>query len=187
MRQPNLKLNKYFLIIILSLILFSPAFAKAPKGFEVLMQKSGDLNLDGIPDYIVVYKSTNEEQKSTQEHPVKRKMLLILGRTDKSYQQAVVNENALYAYNYDLNFKDALSDIEVSNGKFTIVHYGGFTTRWSRSDTFEYVPAKKNWFLTQSSYDTFQATNPSETTKKTLTAKNFGNISFSKFNIYKVN
>jgi len=183
----TLKNYKIFLVFLIFLLGMPSAFAKAPKGFAVLMQKSGDLNLDGITDYITVYKSTTEEEKSTQEHPVKRKMLLILGRAGKSYKEAASNSNALYAYNYDLNFKDALTDIEISNGKFTIQHYGGFATRWSRSDTFEYVPAKKNWFLVHSTYDTFLAVDPMQHTEMTYLPKDFGTISFEKFNIYKMN
>jgi hypothetical protein len=38
-----------------------------PKGYQLLDSKSGDINQDGITDYIIICKSPNEDQKEMKD------------------------------------------------------------------------------------------------------------------------
>jgi hypothetical protein len=157
-----------------------------PSGWEELISRKADLNLDSLQDMIVVLNKKGEDSLSSSDHPVKRIFLILTGQKDKTYRRDVQNQNVVYHYNYDLNFKDALTDIRVARGLFYIDHYGGFAERWGRTSTFKYNSKAKNWFLTEDEYSTFQSTDPDNTQKeRILTQKNFGKVPVTKFDIYK--
>ena len=157
-----------------------------PKNYFVLQSAEGDLNIDGINDVVLVLAKNGEDSLSTMDHPIKRKFLLLVGSSDKTYELAFQNDNVVYYYNYDPNFKDAFTDVTVNKGSFIVNHYGGFSERWSRASTFSYNTTAKKWYLTKDENSTFEATDIDNTTKsKVLTEKNFGKISFEKFDVYK--
>lgn len=181
-----------FFILLLSQPIFSQTDLPieltgfVPKDYKAVQYVKGNLNLDDKEDVILVLGKKGEDSLSSSENPIKRKTLILLGKNDKTYSLVSQNENAVYYYNYDLNFKEALSDLTIKAGTFTIVHYGGFNTRWARSSTFKYDPKKKNWFLFKDEFSSFKSTEPEGTQKeKVLTQKNFGKIIFSDFDIYK--
>lgn len=157
-----------------------------PQGYEVLQQVKGNLNLDKIDDLIVVLKKKGEDTLSSVETPVKRKLLILTGTTGNKYKLAAQNENVVCYYGYDANFIDAFVDMNIDSGQFSISHYGGFATRWARTITFKYDEGKKNWFLFEDEFTTFEATDEEGTEKvETKTEKDFGKISFEKFDVYK--
>jgi len=157
-----------------------------PKGYSLVKYIKGNLNLDDKDDVILVFGKNGEDSLSSSENPLKRKTLILLGKDKKSYQLATQNENAVYYYNYDLNFKEALVEIATKDGTFSINHYGGFATRWGRSSVFKYDPKRKNWYLIKDEFSSFKSDAPEGSEKETiLTPKNFGKITFADFNIYK--
>jgi hypothetical protein len=157
-----------------------------PAGYEILYQSAGKLDLDHLPDKILVLKKNGEDSLSTQETPIKRKSLILLGQADGSFKLKAQNENLVYHYAYDLNFKEALVGIRIQEGQFSVDHYGGFADRWGRTTTFKYNSAENNWFVTEDEHSSFKATDPENTQKeKVYTEKDFGKIVFEKFDIYK--
>lgn len=190
-----MKKIKYVLIIftmLLSLPIFSQTDIPAelsgfiPQGYSVVSYSKGNLNLDKLDDVILVLAKKGEDSLCNSENPMKRKTLILLEKDKQSYMLASQNENAVYYYNYDLNFKEALVDVTIKDGTFSIGHYGGFTTRWGRSCVFKYDPKAKNWYLFKDEFSSFKSIDAEGSEKKTvLTPENFGKISFSDFNIYK--
>lgn len=180
------------LIVFCSLTVYSQdtnILKFVPEGYSILDFKKGNLNLDLIEDVILVLNKKGEDSISTFEKPVKRNLLILIGQPDKTYKLSYQNENAIYFYNFDPNFKDAFVGVRIENGHFTINHYGGFAKRWARSTTFEYNPSANNWFLFEDQYSTMDATNQEEPNKiisdRKLTKKDLRTIPFSEFNIYK--
>jgi len=160
-----------------------------PKDYAILEIKKGRLNLDSIDDAIIVLNKKGEDSISTSEKPVKRIFLILIGQSDKTFKLHSQNENAVYSYNYDPNFKDAFVGLSIEKGGFVIEHYGGFSKRWARTTAFAYHPSANNWFLLEDKYSTMDATNQEEPNKiietRKLTHKDFGEIPFSEFDIYK--
>lgn len=156
-----------------------------PEGYSILFQETCDLNLDSILDKILILNKIGEDSLSTNENPINREFLILLGQKNKSFKLEMKNSNLIYYYSYDLNFKDAFVNLIVKPGQFSINHYGGFAQRWGRSTTFKYNLSEKNLFLFEDCFYNFDATDPENTTKENiLTEKDFGRISFEKFNIY---
>lgn len=188
-----MKLKFIFVILFLLLNKFivsqhglpSEIMRFVPKGYSVVKYVKGNLNLDDKDDVILVLGKNDEDSLSNSENPLKRLTLILLGADKNSFTLHFQNENAVYYYNYDLNFKEALSDISIKSGTFSIAHYGGFATRWARTSSFKYNSKKKNWYLFKDEFSSFRADAAEGSEKENvLTPKNFGNISFKDFNIY---
>jgi len=159
-----------------------------PAGYSILEFKKGDLNIDDIEDAILVFNKNGEDSTSTIENPVKRNLLILIGQPDNTYMITSQNENAVYCYGFDANFKDAFVGITIEKGRFIIEHYGGFAKRWARTTTFEYKPLANTWLLIADEYSVMDATDQDEPNRviseRRLTNENFGEIPFGKFNIY---
>lgn len=159
-----------------------------PEGYSILEFKKGDLNFDSMEDAILVLNKNGEDSTSTIENPVKRNLLILIGQPNGTYMLAIQNENVVYYYGFDANFKDAFVGLRIEKGRFIIEHYGGFSKRWGRTTTFEFNPSANDWLLLEDEYSVIDATNQEEPNKviseTTLTNKNFGVIPFGKFNIY---
>lgn len=159
-----------------------------PAGYSILEFNKGDLNIDHIEDAILVLNKNGEDSTSTIENPVKRNLLILIGQSDSTYVLNSQNENAVYYYGFDANFKEAFVGLRIEKGRFVIEHYGGFAKRWGRTTTFEYNSSANNWFLLEDEYSVMDATDQDEPNKviseRKLTSKKFGAIMFGKFNIY---
>lgn len=156
-----------------------------PPGFTALSQYKGDLNLDPYPDLILVLHPEGEDSLSSPETPMKRRFLLLLGGPDSTYRLAVQNDNVIYHFNYDQNFRESLVDISVEKGRISIVHYGGFARRWGRTTTFTYNAAQKDWFLTKDEWGSFNSMTGADGKETVYTPKYFGEVPIRTFNIYR--
>jgi hypothetical protein len=165
-----------------------------PKGYKAIAQKSGDLNLDQLEDYILVLRKTSEETTSNynENKPDKRPVLILLGQNDGSFKLAYKNKNIAYCIDCGGVFGDPFDKIAIKNGYFSIEHriFGGH--HWEQIITFKFNKAKNNWFLYKSHYINY-VFNPSSDPKaqaliadvdELKTVKDFGEVSFQKFNIY---
>ena len=136
---------------------------------------------------ILVLNKNGEDSISTIEKPVKRKFLILIGQSNNTYKLVSQNENLIYFYGYDLNFKDAFVDVNIEKGRFTIDHYGGFAHRWGRSTAFEYYPPIGNWFLFDDEYSIMDASNTEEPNKliseQKINSDAYGKIQVDKFDL----
>lgn len=157
-----------------------------PAGYSFLGGEKGNLNLDGYADIVLVLKKDNEKETSdVVEHPEKRPLLILIGQADKTYKLAARNDNTVYCVDCGGVFGDPFDGLTITNGNFSINHYGGSAWRWTRVITYKYSPADKNWYLFRDGSDSYHTSNPNKSETKILTAKNFGKVSFEKFDIYK--
>jgi hypothetical protein len=157
-----------------------------PAGYSFLGGEKGNLNLDQYADIVLVLKKDNEKETSdVVEHPEKRPLLILLGQADKTYKMTARNDNTVYCVDCGGVFGDPFDGLTITNGNFSINHYGGSSWRWTRVITYKYSPADKNWYLFRDGSDSYHTSNPNKSETKILTAKNFGRVPFEKFDIYK--
>lgn len=157
-----------------------------PAGYSFLGGEKGDLNLDKYPDIVLVLKKDNEAETSdVSDNPERRPLLLFIGQADGSYKLAGRNDNSVYCVSCGGVFGDPFDSITITNGNFSINHYGGSSWRWTRIITYKYSPKDKNWFLFRDGSESFHTSEPDKVTTKISTAKNFGRVLFEKFDIYK--
>lgn len=157
-----------------------------PKDYEVLDLTKGDLNRDLYPDAIMIlYKKGEEKTSDVISHPEKRPLLVLTGKPDHTYKLASRSDNAVYCVDCGGQMGDPFTGVTIKNGYFSVEHYGGSGWRWTRIITFKYSPAEKTWFLYKDGGERFHAITHEEVKTKVMTVKDFGKISFEKFNIYK--
>ena len=157
-----------------------------PAGYQVILQKKGDLNLDGKSDALLILGPRNEAQRYEARTDVNadlppRLLLLLTGVAGNQYQLRVRSATATYRFGYCSNFRDSLDGIRLKRGKFTIDHYSGQITRTARTTTFTYHPATANWLLTEDEQAMFYSMNPEDQHISSLLKHR---VSLSKFNIY---
>ncbi|MBF4491571.1 hypothetical protein IR010_03390 [Flavobacterium sp. MR2016-29] len=165
-----------------------------PKGYEAIAQKSGDLNLDKLEDYILVLRKKTEEKTSNynDNKPDKRPVLLLLGQKNGSFKLAYKNENAAYCIDCGGVFGDPFDGISIKNGYFSIEHRISGGHHWEQIITFKFDKVKNNWFLYKHHFINYILNPSSDPNEEALipdvdklkTVKDFGEISFEKFNIY---
>lgn len=165
-----------------------------PKGYNVITQTKGDLNLDKIADYILVLRKVSEETTSNMDggKPDKRPLLILLGQSDQSYKLAYKNDKAVYCIDCGGVFGDPFTGISIKNGYFSIEHGISGGTHWEDITTFKYNKIKNNWYLYKDNYISYKFNDSQDEnadalildSEKLQTVKDFGEISFQKFNIY---
>ncbi len=157
-----------------------------PENFTAINTTSGDLNLDQIPDMIMVLKKNGEDTTSdVTEHPEKRPLLILIGQADSSYLLAARSDNAVYCIDCGGIMGDPFMDVVIKKGYFSVEHYGGSAWRWERTITFKFSQADNYWFLHKDGNKSFNANEPEKIETKIFTTKDFGKVPFDKFDIYK--
>jgi hypothetical protein len=157
-----------------------------PAGYVVLDAAQGDLNRDALPDWIVVLNKPDEAKISdVVNHPAKRPLLLFVGGAGGIYTLAARSDNAVYCVDCGGMMGDPFTGLTIKKGYFTVEHYGGSAQRWTRYVTFRYDPAARTWLLHRDGRERFDALDPEHGTTTATTAKDFGRVPFTRFDIYK--
>lgn len=168
-----------------------------PKDYSILSIQYGDLNLDKYADAIMVLRKDNEEEtsKSDEEKPAKRPLLILLGQKNGSYKLAYKSDNIIESIDSSGSFGDPFTGITIKNGYFYIGHGVAGGHHWEETTVFKYNKTKNNWFLYKI-HNTNYILNNSEGDNDNndafiadydnyKTAKDFGEIPFQKFNLYR--
>lgn len=165
-----------------------------PTGYSVINVSSGDANLDGLIDNILVLRKITEEATSNYADgkPDRRPLLLLLGQSDHSFKLAFRNDNAVYCIDCGGVFGDPFTGTTIKNGYFSIEHGIAGGQHWEQVITFKYDKLKNNWFLYKDHYVSYKLNESNDPNAEALvlevdkmkTSKDFGIISFEKFNIY---
>lgn len=165
-----------------------------PEGYAIMNISTGDANLDGLPDTIIVLRKKSEESTSNFEaqRPDKRPLLLLLGQPDKSLKLIAKNDNAVYCIDCGGLFGDPFTGTTIKNGYFSIEHGISGGRHYEHVTTFKYDKSKKDWFLYKDHYVSYKLNDGNDPNAealtvdedKTKTVKDFGSLSFEKFNIY---
>lgn len=165
-----------------------------PKGYEAIAIEKGNLNLDKFADCILVLRKKSEETTSdyNENKPDKRPLLLLLGQKEGNYKLAYKNDNAAYCIDCGGVFGDPFTGITIKNGYFSVEHGISGGHHWEQIITFKFNKAKNNWYLYKDHFINYIMNSGSDPDDEALiadndklkTVKDFGEISFQKFNIY---
>jgi hypothetical protein len=156
------------------------------KGYTAIDTCSGDLDLDSIPDMLLVLKKNGEEKTSEfPDAPSHRPLLLLTGKGDGTFNLAARNDNVVLCIDCGGAMGDAFMGLVIKKGFFSIEHYGGSNWRWSQTITFRYDAAAKHWFLHKDGHEDFEAGENEKKEVKILTKKDFGLVRFEDYNVYK--
>lgn len=157
-----------------------------PKGYDILRETIFDLNGDGIQDAILILKKIGEEETSdVRKFTEKRPLKILFGNASNTYSLSDENDKIVYCFDCGGIMGDPFVDVIAKEGMFTIQHYGGSAWRWSRNVSFKYDEKTEKWYLYEDARDSFHSTEPNKLTTKITNQKDFGNVAFGSFNIYK--
>ncbi len=165
-----------------------------PIGYSVIDTASGNLNLDSLNDMILVLRKDGEDSTSNfaNDKPDKRPLLILLGQPNNVYKVADRNDNAVYCIDCGGVFGDPFTGITIKNGYFSIEHAIAGGEHWEQVITFKFDKLKADWFLYKDHYISYKLNDSNDDNADALlkdvdkleTVKDFGIISFDKFNIY---
>lgn len=156
-----------------------------PDGFEIMDTCSGDLNLDGIMDYLILLRKVEEVAVAKATDSTIKRRLLILTGTGESYHLAGQSDNAVYCVNCGGMMGDPYQEMVIKKGYFSIEHCGGSSWRWTRTVTFKYSKEDSTWYLHKDGGESYHASDPDKVKTKVRTVKDFGKVPFTAFDIYK--
>lgn len=161
-------------------------FKFVPINYSILDSVSGDLNLDGISDYILVLKQNGEDTLSdVVNNPSKRPLLILIRDKNNQLQLTRRNDNTVYCVDCGGILGDPYTGITIKNGYFSIEHYGGSAWRWTRIITYKYLSQENEWLLHKDGYESFHTSDPENIDIQIKTRKDFGKVKFEDFDIYK--
>lgn len=157
-----------------------------PDNYSVLDTAIGDLNLDGINDYVIVLNKNGEDTLSNVvNNPERRPLLIILCNQNNELYLARRNDNTVYCIDCGGMMGDPFEGITIKDGYFSIEHYGGSAWRWTRIITYKYSKQDQEWYLYKDGSESFHATKPGKVESKIETTKDFGKVNFQNYDIYK--
>jgi hypothetical protein len=154
-----------------------------PAGYKILDTKTGDVNLDGRQDVLVVLERTNLKDYDLE---AKRPLLILTRAKDGVLKLVARNDNVALCKACGGVFGDPYQGIAIKNGFFSVEHYGGSAWRWTDIITFRYVPKSQRWYLWKYGGDSFHVSEPNKVKTRIKTQKDFGLISFEKFDPDKI-
>jgi hypothetical protein len=165
-----------------------------PTGYSVINISSGDANLDGLIDKILVLRKNTEQSTSNyvEGKPDKRPLLLLLGESKDTYKLIYRNDNVVYCIDCGGAFGDPFTGTTIKNGYFSIESGISGGQHWEQVITFKYDPLKNNWFLYKDHYVSYKMNDSNDVNAEALvkdidtlkTQKDFGVIPFETFNMY---
>lgn len=172
-------------------------FKFIPNGYQILDSVRGNLNNDSYDDYILVLKKYNEEQlsKTGNVEAIKRPLLILVGNSENKLVLKAQNDNSVLCISCSGAIHgDSFEGVKIKNGYFSVEHYTvGGNDKWSKIITYKFDSIKNNWFLHRYGMEFF-GWNPDQngeaiikTGETILTKKNFGEVLFENYDIYKNN
>ncbi len=157
-----------------------------PDNYAVLDTAAGDLNLDGIPDLILVLRKNGEDTLSDViDHPEKRPLLILLRDTDNELKLTRKNDNTVLCIDCGGVMGDPYMGITIKNGYFSVDHYGGSSWRWTRAITYKFSKQDNEWYLHKDGSESYHASVPDKIETIIKTTNDFGKVKFEEFDIYK--
>lgn len=99
---------------------------------EIIAEKMGDLDKDGIPEKVIVYNTTDSTEYGTVRE------IHILKQKDNNWTVWQKSRNAILKSEEGGMMGDPFEGIEIKNGILIINHWGGSSWKWSRSDKYRF-------------------------------------------------
>jgi len=168
-----------------------------PSGYSAINISSGDANSDGITDKILVLRKNTEETTSDDANnkPDKRPLLLLLGQSDGSFKLAIRNDNMVECIDCAGIYGAPFVGTAINSGYISIEHGIAGGQHWDETTTFKFDKTKKTWLLYEDHFISYKFNDSDDPDAEALikdvdnlkTIKDFGEVPFDKFDIYKAN
>lgn len=151
--------------------------------YTVVFSASGDADLDGFSDRMVVLKKKANDTTVTNEQ---RPLLLLLGQEDGSFKEVVRNDEIIDS---EGAFGDPLEELSIEEGTLFIKHGIAGGQHWNRITTFRYDKEKEDWFLMKEHFVSYSFNDSRDPDAEALvmdkelikTKKDFGLITLKKY------
>ncbi len=157
-----------------------------PNGFAIYESQAGNLNLDKEQDLLVVLETQTmmnyDSWKQTGETKEENRPLLIFTRKNGVLHFVARNDHVVLCRICGGVWGDPFESLVIKDGFFSVGHYGGSNWRWTLIVTFRYYPKSQDWFLWKQGGDSFHTSAPEQTETKVKTQKDFGWVSFERYN-----
>ena len=153
-----------------------------PAGQTAIDYARGDVNRDGRPDYVVVLQRTPDPAEPEQYLDEPRTLLVLTRRSDGSLVVAGKGPKAVLCRDCGGVWGDPLNGVHIEPGRFTIEHYAGSNSRWTRNFTFAWSRRDQTWQLVEvetTSYHVSDADKVERTVHRP--PKHFGKIDLADF------
>jgi hypothetical protein len=155
--------------------------------FDTVAVANGDLNSDGIPDFVVLLKRVGED---TINPAPTRPLIIFFGQIDQSYIRFCSSDSIAMTHDMGgVSRDDPFAAIKINTGIFSMEHAGGMGTyHWDQTVSFKYSIADKIFYVDKIENDEYKYSDkPRETFGHTTikTAKEFGMLTFDKYSCFK--
>lgn len=121
-----------------------------PKGLAVLASANGDLNRDGLIDWLVVLHKKDEKAIAAQSNTPARPLWLFLQTSEGRYKLTRRNDDVVAGvgdYWQCDSFGDGTGGVVIKNGYFTVEHEIACGAHRTDFITFRYAPDLKDWIF----------------------------------------
>lgn len=153
-----------------------------PKGWEIIGQAKGDVNKDGLDDFVLVIKDIEEDMNDDKEYP--RLLLVLFSTKEKSFVLYISTANAVLCKKCGGVSGDPFQSLAIKNGEISVEHYGGSAERWGISAFFKWDG--KDLMLLREIRSSSNSNDPENSyQEKIKTASDFGKIQLQSFDINK--
>ncbi|MGC1301499.1 MAG: hypothetical protein WA840_03905 [Caulobacteraceae bacterium] len=122
-----------------------------PPGYEILQVESGDLNGDGVDDYLVALAKVDEAAVyKRQQRAPRRPLLLFASRPGGGYVLAGRNDEVVANLDSDWQcdpFTSTYDGLVIKGRYFTVENGAACGTHWTDFITFRYDPLKQRFLF----------------------------------------
>jgi hypothetical protein len=107
-----------------------------PRDYKLKDSVSGDLNKDGLKDFVLVLNHQQEDTFEMNEEP--KRILLVLFKSNTGFKVAGKSDEVLMCRHCGGMYGDPFAAIDIAKGVLSIEHYGGRSWRWTETRKFRY-------------------------------------------------
>jgi hypothetical protein len=148
-----------------------------PKDYVILDSAQGDINNDGIDDFVVALKSVYENTDTETARP----LLLLIGTKTGGYTLFASNDSVVLCKNCGGVFGDPYEGITIKKGFFEINHRGGSRFRWTRNISFRFKPGRNEFILYRDAGISYDDANPDKNIRQVTHKEDFNRVAFVKY------
>lgn len=151
-------------------------------GTRPLCAVGGDLNGDGLGDFVLVLEQANVPDSIARITETPRPLLVVVREPGGALRVAARNDHVVYCSACGGVFGDPFGGVGVEAGSFTVFHYGGSAWRWRADYTFRYAPSAGTWRLARVVEVSYHTSKPDAVEQTTFVAPDhFGEIDLARF------
>jgi hypothetical protein len=162
--------------------------AHIPDGYSILDTNRGDLDLDAIPDILLVLQkdpmtAADFAAEDSAAESLVRPLIILSGHSDGSFTNMGENDNVVLCRKCGGVMGDPYRSTVIKNGYFSVQHFGGSRDKWSTITTFKYSKGAGRWLLHKNGGNQVNSKDDEMVVENewVKSEKDFGEIDFEEF------